>query len=107
MLNSIGCPIAWLATGGMVVVELAFLTMKFKSSTTMNWCRGPDSYFRRAIRIIVTNVATHFTEGFITTLFTLLASFIFSATAAATIGLVSGFLASLAVAHYLGEYMDP
>jgi hypothetical protein len=107
MENCIACPIGWLATGGVAVVELAFLTMKFKSSTTMNWWHGPNSYIKRAFGIIATNAISHLTEGIAITIVTALASLILPATAAVTIGIVTGFFVSLIASHYVGLWFDP
>jgi preprotein translocase subunit SecF len=73
----------------------------------MNWWHGPNSFIKKAYRIILTNVASHLTDGVIFTLVTTLASLIFPATAAVTIGLLAGFVSSLAVSHYFGQWLDP
>jgi hypothetical protein len=105
--HCIACPIGWLATGGVALIELAFLTMKFKSSTTMNWWHGPNSYIKRALLIIGTNIVSHLAEAALLSLATTLALLIFPATAAATIGIVAGFIASLIASYLMAKKFDP
>jgi hypothetical protein len=73
----------------------------------MNWWHGPNSYIKKAFAIIATNVVSHITEGVICSLVASLAVNILPATAALAIGLVTGFVASLAVSHYMGRWLDP